>query len=114
MMADGNTRYMAELTAGDELLAVDQEGNGRSVVLGRLKIEQRPMLKIVGKKHTKTHQNANTCHVFMQQAETVRLITSESAAISITELKQGDLVLGWEGHDARHVGLPVDGGIEER
>ena len=63
---------------------------------------------------SKTHQNANLSHVFMQQAETVRLITSESAAISITELKQGDLVLGWEGHDARHVGLPVDGGIEER
>ena len=114
MMADGNTRYMAELTAGDELMAVDHEGNGRSVVLGRLKIEQRPMLKIVGKKHTKTHQNANTCHVFMQQAETVRLITGDSTAVSVTALEEDQPVLGWEGHAARHVGRPVKGGVEER
>ena len=94
MMADGNTRYMAELTAGDELLAVDQEGNGRSVVLGRLKIEQRPMLKIVGKNHTKTHQNANTCHVFMQQAETVRLITGDSHGCSGHRTPEGSTRAG--------------------
>ena len=114
LMEDGTTKYLAELESGDVLLAVKTNGDARGAVLGRVKIEQRPMLKITGVNRRKTHQNANLSHVFMQQAETVRLITSESAAVSITDLKQGDLVLGWEGHDARHVGLPVDGGIEER
>lgn len=121
MMADGSTKYMAELEAGDELLAVNAEGTTRSVVLGRLKIEQRPMLKIVGgnggktvQNTKKTLQNANTSHVFMQQAETVRLVSDEPNAVSVTELVPKITVLGWIGHAARHVGLPVDGEIEER
>ena len=50
----------------------------------------------------------------MQQAETVRLITGDSTAVSVTALEKGQPVLGWEGHAARHVGRPVKGGVEER
>ena len=114
MMADSTTKYLAELKAGDSLMAIDDRGCGRPVVLGRLKIEQRPMLKIVGVKETEGHHNANTCHIFMQQAETVRLITGDLTAVSVTELTAGQPVLGWIGHAARHVGRPVKGGIEER
>ncbi|MAH41996.1 MAG: hypothetical protein CMO41_07115 [Verrucomicrobiales bacterium] len=121
MMADGSTKYMSELGAGDELLAVNAEGDTRPVVLGRLKIEQRPMLKISGEstekapeKPRKTLQNANTSHVFMQQAETVRLVSDEPNAVSVTELTPKNTVLGWIGHAARHVGLPVEGEIVER
>ncbi len=120
-MADGSTKYMSELGAGDELLAVNAEGDTRPVVLGRLKIEQRPMLKISGEstekapqKPRKTLQNANTSHLFMQQAETVRLVSDEPNAVSVTELTPKNTVLGWIGHAARHVGLPVKGDIVER
>ena len=114
MMADGSTKYMSELEAGNELLAVDVSGATRPVVLGRIKIEQRPMLKIVGKAEKNGVQNDNTSHVFMQQAETVRLLSDEPNAVSVTDLSPTNIVLGWVGHAARHVGLPVQGGIEER
>ena len=114
MMSDGSTKYMAELETGDSLLAVTTDGTTRSVVLGRIKIEQRPMVKIVGETINKTRQNANTSHVFMQQAETVRLISELSGAVAVTDLRPNHVVLGWEGHDARHVGVPIQGGIEER
>jgi 3-dehydroquinate synthase II len=114
MMADGSTKYLAELSAGDVALAVNASGVTRGVVLGRIKIEQRPMLKISCKFGTKSHQNDNTSHIFMQQAETVRLITETSAAVSVTDLTHDQRVLGWEGHSARHVGVAVGGEIEER
>lgn len=114
MMSDGSTKYMAELETGDSLLAVTTDGTTRSVVLGRIKIEQRPMVKIVGENINKMRQNANTSHVFMQQAETVRLISELSGAVAVTDLRPNHVVLGWEGHDARHVGVPIQGGIEER
>ena len=114
MMSDGSTKYMAELQSGDGVLAVSSSGETRKVVLGRVKIEQRPMVKITGKKINILHQNDNTSHVFMQQAETVRLVSEHLHAVAVTELQPGQLILGWEGHDARHVGVPVQGGIEER
>ena len=72
------------------------------------------MLKISGKETSLSLQNANSSHVFMQQAETVRLLSEEPNAVSVTELAPQNSVLGWVGHAARHVGLPVKGEIEER
>ena len=114
MMSDGSTKYMAELQSGDSVLAVSTSGETREVVLGRIKIEQRPMVKITGKNMNKLQQNDNISHVFMQQAETVRLISEHLQAVAVTELQPGQLILGWEGHDARHVGVPIQGDIEER
>jgi len=114
MMGDSTTKYMAELEAGDSVLAVSTSGETRKVVLGRIKIEQRPMVKITGKNVNNLHQNDNTSHVFMQQAETVRLVSEHLHAVAVTELQPGQIILGWEGHDARHVGVPIQGGIEER
>ena len=114
MMSDGSTKYMAELNSGDCLLAVSAQGKTRHVVLGRVKIEQRPLVKITGQNIIDLQQNANTSHIFMQQAETVRLISEHLHAVAVTELQTGQLILGWEGHEARHVGVPVQGDIEER
>ena len=109
LMGDGSTKYMAELKAGDSLLAVSASGMARNTVLGRIKIEQRPMLKISGTQSKGGHQNANTSHIFMQQAETVRLLSDKTTALSVTEITPNTTVMGWLGHAARHVGLPVKG-----
>lgn len=114
MMSNGSTKYMAELNSGDSLLAVSAQGKTRHVVLGRVKIEQRPMVKITGQNIIDLRQNDNKSHIFMQQAETVRLISEQSHAVAVTELQTGQLILGWEGHEARHAGVPVRGDIEER
>ena len=114
LMADGSTKYIAELTSGDEILAVAAEGTSRHVLLGRSKIEQRPMLKISYVSGEKNGRKANESHVYLQQAETVRLVTDLPEACSVTELKVNQAVLGWTAHGARHLGKPIGGRVEER
>ena len=114
LMADGSTKYIAELVSGDEVLAVSAEGVSRKVVLGRSKIEQRPMLKISYVLQEKIGRKANESHVYLQQAETVRLITDLPDACSVTELKVSQAILGWTDHGARHLGQPIGGHVLER
>ncbi len=42
----GKTRYLSELCAGDPVQIVDNEGNTTTAVVGRLKIEKRPLMLI--------------------------------------------------------------------
>ena len=46
LMADGKTKYIAELTSGDEVMLVSDNGKSRAATIGRLKIEKRPFLRI--------------------------------------------------------------------
>lgn len=114
LMADGSTKYIAELESGDAMLAVSADGASRQIILGRSKIEQRPMLKISYISEENIGRKANESHVHLQQAETVRLVTNLPEACSITELNVSDTVLGWTGHGARHLGQPIGGHVEER
>lgn len=114
MMEDASTKYLADLCSGDRLLAVTSQGTTRGVTLGRLKIEQRPMLKITVTAEPNNERKAKESHVYMQQAETVRLVSQLAQAHSVTDLKEDDRVLGWLGHEARHLGKPISGLVEER
>ena len=114
LMADGSTKYIAELESGDAMLAVSADGASRQIILGRSKIEQRPMLKISYISEENIGRKANESHVHLQQAETVRLVTNLPEARCITELNVSDTVLGWTGHGARHLGQPIGGHVEER
>lgn len=114
MMADGTTKYMADLASGDVVLAVSTDGSTRPVVLGRLKIEPRPMLKIVVIPTMNNEQKPNESHVYMQQAETVRLLSDLAEARSVTSLESNEVVLGWIGHGSRHLGKAIGGHVEER
>ncbi|RJV00087.1 MAG: hypothetical protein DWC10_00710 [Candidatus Poseidoniales archaeon] len=113
-MADGSTKYMSELTSGDRVMGVNLHGETRAMVLGRIKIEQRPMLKITANESHKNQRNTNESHVYMQQAETVRLISDDARPISVTELSPTLCVIGWNGHGARHLGVSIDSSVEER
>ena len=65
----GSTKYLSEVVAGDVLLAVDgATGRSRGVTVGRCKVEPRPMLKVDFRL-----EDGATGHLFLQQAETVRL-----------------------------------------
>ncbi|MCH1541195.1 MAG: 3-dehydroquinate synthase II [Candidatus Poseidonia sp.] len=114
MMADGTTKYMSELQSGDELLIVDQEGVSRPVSLGRIKIETRPMLKVNFDTSTNMHAKAKEAHVFMQQAETVRLVSQLGKPCSVTEIKPGEFILGLHGDTGRHIGATITSQVEER
>src|SRR5512136_773995 len=46
LLPDGKTKYLSELRAGDEVLVADAQGRTRAAIVGRLKIERRPLVLI--------------------------------------------------------------------
>jgi len=108
-MADGSTKYLNELKAGDEILIVSSQGKCRSAVIGRVKIERRPFILFKWK-----DEKHNEGVAFIQQAETVRLVGKDRETIPITELKTGDVILGASDEKSRHIGKAIDGRLEER
>jgi 3-dehydroquinate synthase II len=104
----GKTKYLADLKAGDEVLVVDYEGKSQTAYLGRNKIERRPMMLI------EAEAESQPISLVMQNAETIRLVSPDGKAISITELKAGDKVLGHVEKAGRHFGMQVDETLIER
>lgn len=100
---DGRTKYLSELEAGAEILTVNGGGISRRVTVGRSKIETRPLKLIKGE----TGGEVGT--VILQNAETIRLVKSTGAIVSVTELKIGDKILGsTKQGSGRHFGMEVD------
>src|SRR2546427_583540 len=83
----GTTKYLSELRAGDDILAVDSEGRARSVVIGRVKIERRPLLLV------EAEANDRRYSTIVQNAETVRFVTSDGGSVGVSEIRVGDGVL---------------------
>jgi len=108
MLPDGKTKYLSDLKAGDEVLIVDNKGNTEIAVVGRSKIEKRPMLMIEGKIGNKQ------ISLIMQNAETIRLTKPAGKPISVVSLKPGDEVLAYEEDIARHFGMKIDETILEK
>jgi 3-dehydroquinate synthase II len=104
----GKTKYLADLKAGDEMLVVDFQGKSQTAYLGRNKIEKRPMMLI------EAEAEGMPISLVMQNAETIRLVSPEGKAISITNLKPGDKVLGHIEKAGRHFGMQVDETLIER
>ena len=104
----GKTRYLSELKAGDEVLGVDSTGKANAMTVGRVKIEQRPLLLIEG---TGPNGPVNT---ILQNAETIRLVDLEGKAVSVVKLKPGDTVLGMVEDTGRHFGHQIDETITEK
>jgi 3-dehydroquinate synthase II len=110
ILAIGNkTKYLSDLKAGDEVLAVDQTGATRNVVIGRVKIENRPLLMV-----EVVYENVKY-NIILQNAETIRLI-SNGKPVSVVELKEGDTIQMWvsNGASARHFGMKVNESITEK
>lgn len=107
-LPDGRTKYLSELRAGDEVLAVDSEGLARSVVVGRLKIERRPLLLI------EADVDDRRVTTIVQNAETIRFVHPKDGAVSVGELKEGDPVLLRLEEGGRHVGQRIQETISER
>lgn len=104
----GKTKYLADLKAGDEVMVVDYTGKSQTVFLGRNKIEKRPMILI------EAEAEGAPISLVMQNAETIRLVSPDGKAISITNLKAGDKILGHIEKAGRHFGMKVDETLIER
>lgn len=104
----GKTKYLADLKAGDEVLLVHFKGKSQLAYLGRNKIEKRPMMLI------EADAEGEPISLVMQNAETIRLVSPQGKAISITSLKPGDKVLGHIERAGRHFGMQVQETLIER
>ena len=104
----GKTKYLADLKAGDEVMLVNYKGKSQQAYLGRNKIEKRPMLLI------EAQAEGQPISLVMQNAETIRLVKPDGKAVSITELKKSDKVLGHIEKSGRHFGIKVDETLIEK
>jgi 3-dehydroquinate synthase II len=104
----GKTKYLADLKAGDEVLLVDFHGKSQTAYLGRNKIEKRPVMLI------EADAEGQPISLVLQNAETIRLVSPDGKAASVTSLKPGDKVLGHIEKAGRHFGMQVDETLIER
>ncbi len=112
----GKTKYLSEVSAGDEMLVVDLNGNTRKAYVVRSKIESRPLMLVeaVGKIEENGLTGERTIKILLQNAETIRLVNKDGKPVSITELNVGDEVVGYLEKGGRHFGTKVDETIVEK
>jgi 3-dehydroquinate synthase II len=109
VLVPGNkTKYLSELETGDEVLAVNKDGNTRPVVVGRVKIEKRPLILI------EAEYEDLKIKTLLQNAETIRLVDNNGDAVSVSDLKIGDKVKVFIDDNARHFGMAIDETIIEK
>jgi 3-dehydroquinate synthase II len=104
----GKTRYLSELSAGDPVLIVDFNGDTTTGIVGRLKIEKRPLMLVraaVGDKEMTA---------IVQNAETIRLTDPSGKAVSVVNLLPGDKVLVAMEEGGRHFGMKIEETITEK
>jgi 3-amino-4-hydroxybenzoic acid synthase len=99
---DNRTSYLSEVGSGSALLAVGADGRTRRVVVGRAKLESRPLLEI------RTHaEDGRLVSLTVQDDWHVRVLGPGGKVLNVTELRAGDELLGYLATDKRHVGLPI-------
>jgi len=107
LLADGTTRYLSELGPGDAVLVATPGAGVRSVRVGRIKVERRPLVLLTA------DDRGVPRTLFGQEAESVR-VTTETGRIPTTEVRPGMILRGVRLPAARHLGHAVEETIEER
>ncbi len=103
----GGTNYLSELESGDDVLIVDSEGGTREAIVGRSKIEKRPMMLLEAEVEGERYR------ALLQNAETIKLVTSDGRK-AITDLEEGDEVVMYVEDVGRHFGMEVEESVVEK
>lgn len=102
------TEYITELGAGSKVLCVDTQGETREIVVGRVKIEVRPLLLIKG---TAAEQEIN---MIVQDDWHIRIMGADGKPKNATAVRPGDELLAYADRPGRHVGLRVEETVIEQ
>jgi 3-dehydroquinate synthase II len=109
LVDEQRTRYLSELESGDKVMVVGVDGRRRETVVGRVKIERRPMIFV------EAEVENDRASVILQKAETIRLVRPNGEAVGVMGLKVGEEVLVHLNKiKARHLGGEVDEFVIER
>ena len=104
----GKTKYLSEMRAGGEVLIVDFQGRTYPAVVGRAKVERRPLVLVEAEEGNKP------ISVILQNAETIRLAQPDGKALSLVDLKEGCEILIHREGTGRHFGVQINETIVER
>ena len=102
------TKYLCELEAGDEVAIVNAAGEQRKGIVGRVKIERRPLMLV------EADLKGKIVKTILQNAETIKLVTKGGKPVAVTDLKPGDEVLVKFEDTGRHFGMKVEETIIEK
>lgn len=102
------TKYLSELKSGDEVTVVNKEGQAQTAVVGRAKIEKRPMILI------EAEADGERISTLLQNAETIKLVGANGSPKSVADLKIGDQVMIYLEEGARHFGMSIEESIIEK
>ncbi len=105
---DGKTKYLSELKAGDEVLVVNAKGITQRAIVGRTKVEKRPLMLV------EAEVDGTNVSTILQNAETIRLTKPNGKPVSIVGLKKGDEVLVALEKAGRHFGIKIEETILEK
>ena len=83
-------------------------GRSHPATVGRVKIERRPLLLV------EAEAEGRRFSLILQNAETIRLVRPDGSAISVVDLKVGDVVLGHLETGGRHFGHAIEETIVEQ
>jgi 3-dehydroquinate synthase II len=108
MTPNNKTKYLSEIETGDEVLTVDKEGNTKTAIVGRVKIEKRPLMLV------EAEYDDVTLKTLLQNAETIKLVKEDGTPISVAEIKVGDKIMVYLDPDARHFGMAIEESIIEK
>jgi len=106
LTSSGKTKYLSEVKGGEELLAIASDGRTRKVVVGRAKVERRPLLLV------EAEAAGRVWSTVLQNAETIRLCTP-GGPVSVSDLTPGAEVLVRLEKGGRHFGTAIDETITE-
>jgi len=107
-LANGQTKYLSEIRSGDQVLVVNFEGKSYPVIVGRAKVERRPLALV------EAEENSQNISIILQNAETIRLTQPDGKAVSLVDLREGNEILVYRETAGRHFGVRVDETIVER
>jgi len=104
----GRTRYLSELKSGDEVCVVNYRGDSSTAIVGRIKVEKRPLMLV------EAEAEGKRISTILQNAETIRLTQPDGRPLSVVELKKGSEVLAYVEEPGRHFGMRIRETILEK
>ncbi|MFH1958052.1 MAG: 3-dehydroquinate synthase II [bacterium] len=108
MTPSGKTKYLSEIKTGDEIMIINHKGTPKTAVVGRAKIEKRPMMLV------EARCGREKISLVLQNAETIRLTAPSGKPVSIVKLNKKSKVLVYIQKSGRHFGIKVDETITEK
>jgi 3-dehydroquinate synthase II len=108
LQPDGKTAYLSDLAIGGQVLVTDGKGTAHTAIIGRTKIERRPLLLV------EAEARKAKVSLILQNAETIRLVGEDGKAISVVNLQKGDIIMGCTLEGGRHFGMAVKETIREK